>query len=137
MIAALRHAVSRRERRGERLTEASMAKGRPRKSPDDVLIRSAELIGWALGGIEREIVETRKRLAALTAQANQLRARVGRRGPGRPSAAESAAASAGPAEESIAIGPAPRRRRRRKLSPEARQKLSDMMKKRWAEKRKK
>ena len=45
-----------------------MARGRPRKNPQDVLIKSAELIGWALGGIEREIVETRKRLAALTAQ---------------------------------------------------------------------
>jgi hypothetical protein len=114
-----------------------MARGRPRKNPEDVLIKSAELIGWALGGIEREIVETRKRLAALTAQANQLRARVGRRGPGRPPAAESVAPAAVPAEESIAVGAAPRRRRRRKLSPEARQKLSDMMKKRWAEKRKK
>ena len=114
-----------------------MAKGRPRKNPQDVLIKSAELIGWALGGIEREIVETRKRLASLTAQANQLRARVGRRGPGRPPAAESTAVAASAPEESIAVGPAPRRRKRRKLSPEARQKLSDMMKKRWAEKRKK
>jgi hypothetical protein len=54
-----------------------MARGRPRKNPADVLIKSAELIGWALGGIEQEIVETRNRLASLTAQANQLRARVG------------------------------------------------------------
>ena len=36
-----------------------MARGRPRKNPQDVLIKSAELIGWALGGIEREILETR------------------------------------------------------------------------------
>ena len=112
-----------------------MARGRPRKNPQDVLIKSAELIGWALGGIEREIVETRKRLAALTAQANQLRSRVGRRGPGRP-AAVPPSPMAETTEESIAVGPAPRRRKRRKLSPEARQKLSDMMKKRWADKRK-
>jgi len=39
-----------------------MPRGRPRKNADDVLIRSAELIGWALGGIEREIVETRNKL---------------------------------------------------------------------------
>ena len=32
-----------------------MPRGRPRKNPDDVLLKSAELIGWALGGIEREI----------------------------------------------------------------------------------
>ena len=62
-----------------------MARGRPRKNPDDVLIRSAELIGWALGGIEREIVETKNRLAALTAQANVLRSRIGRKkGSARP-----------------------------------------------------
>jgi len=48
-----------------------MARGRPRKNPTDVLIRSAELIGWALGGIEREIVETRHKLSALTAQARR------------------------------------------------------------------
>ena len=45
-----------------------MPRGRPRKNPNDVLIKSAEFIGWALGGIEREIVETRNRLASLTAQ---------------------------------------------------------------------
>ena len=32
-----------------------MPRGRPRKNSTDVLIKSAELIGWALGGIEREI----------------------------------------------------------------------------------
>ena len=57
-----------------------MPTGRPRKNPTDVVIKSAELIGWALGGIEREIVETRHRLSALTAQANQLRARIGAKG---------------------------------------------------------
>lgn len=112
-----------------------MARGRPRKNPQDVLIKSAELIGWALGGLEREIVETKKRLAALTAQANQLRGRVGRKGPGRPPAAESTAMSEVSQVETAA--PEGRRRKRRKLSPEARKRLSDMMKKRWAEKKKK
>ena len=104
-----------------------MPRGRPRKNPDDVLIRSAELIGWALGGIEREIVETRNRLTALTKQAAQLRARVGRR-----------AGSAEPAPVAGEEAAQPnRRRRRRKMSPEARKRISEMMKKRWAERKKK
>jgi len=106
-----------------------MARGRPRKNPTDVLIKSAELIGWALGGIEREIVETRHRLSSLTAQANQLRKRAGIKN-GRPAAAASAEV-----EETAA--PAGRKRRRRKMSPEARKRISEMMKKRWAERRKK
>ena len=50
-----------------------------RKSNDGVIIKSAEMLGWALGGIEREIVQTRERLAALTHQAAQLRAQIGAR----------------------------------------------------------
>jgi hypothetical protein len=107
-----------------------MARGRPRKNPQDVLIRSAELIGWALGGIEREIVETRNRLAALTAQAAQLRNRAGvkLRGAG--------AATAADVSEVGAAAPGGRKRRRRKMSPEARKRISEMMKKRWAERKK-
>lgn len=100
-----------------------MRRGRPRKKPTDVLIKSAELIGWALGGIEREIVETRHRLSALTAQASQLRARIGAKG-------TRAASPAG------TVAPAGRKRRRRKMSPEGRKRISEMMKKRWAERRK-
>jgi hypothetical protein len=107
-----------------------MARGRPRKNPADVLIKSAELIGWALGGIEREIVETRQKLASLTAQANQLRSRVGR-------SARAASAAAAPQETGDeAAQPQGRTRRRRKMSPEARKRISEMMKKRWAERRK-
>ena len=106
-----------------------MARGRPRKNPQNVLMRSAELIGWAIGGLEREIVETRNRLAALTAQAAQLRSRAGlkslRRG-----AAET------PAPVSSAPQVTGRKRRRRKMSPEARKRISEMMKKRWAERKK-
>ena len=106
-----------------------MARGRPRKNPQDVLIRSAELIGWALGGIEREIVETRKRLASLTAQAAQLRTRAG-------SKATRGAAAVDSAAEDGTQEPTGRKRRRRKMSPEARKRISEMMKKRWAERKK-
>ena len=104
-----------------------MPRGRPRKDPTDVLIKSAEFIGWALGGIEREILETRQRLSALTAQANQLRARVGKAARG------SASASSADGETAA---PAGRKRRRRRMSPEARKRMSEMMRKRWAERRK-
>src|SRR5215216_4935507 len=109
-----------------------MPRGRPRKNPNDVLIKSAEFIGWALGGIEREILDTRNRLAALTAQANQLRARIGVKGT-RPAPA----VSSSPAEAAGTAAAAAPKRRRRKMSPEARKRMSDMMKKRWAERRKK
>ena len=109
-----------------------MPRGRPRKN-QDVLFKSAELIGWALGGIEREILQTRERLSSLTAQAAKLRTQLGRPGPGT----GSGAASAGASVDSEA-GPTGRRaRRRRRMSPEARKRISDMMKKRWAERRKK
>jgi len=89
-----------------------MPPGRPRKNAD-VLFKSAEMIGWAIGGLEREIMLTRERLSALTTQVTKLRARAGVRG-----------AAGG------------RKRRRRTMSPEARKRISEMMKKRWAERRK-
>jgi hypothetical protein len=104
-----------------------MPRGRPRKNTD-VLIKSAEFIGWALGGIEREILETRHRLAKLTAQATQLRTQIGAKGARAVPAVASAEEAAAPV--------APKRRRRR-MSPEARKRMSEMMKKRWAERRKK
>ena len=110
-----------------------MPRGRPRKNADDVLIRSAELIGWALGGIEREIVETRKRLASLTAQAAQLRTRAGAKG-SRSQAAAASDATAAAAGEPAEAGNG-RRKRRRRMSPEARKRISEMMKKRWAERK--
>lgn len=110
-----------------------MVRGRPRKNPNDVLIRSAELIGWALGGIEREILDTKQKLAALTAQAAQLRHKAGAKAARVGSAASAAAAGAA---DVVAPAPAGRTRRRRKMSPEARKRISEMMKKRWAERRK-
>jgi hypothetical protein len=90
-----------------------------------VLFKSAEMIGWAIGGLEREIVLTRERLAGLTAQVTKLRARAGIRGTG-------AGIAATPATAAETGG---RKRRRRKMSPEARKRISEMMKKRWAERR--
>jgi hypothetical protein len=106
-----------------------MPPGRPRKNPDVVLFKSAEMIGWAIGGLEREIMLTRERLAGLTAQVTKLRARAGVRGTGGTAATGTAAM----AEVGDATGG--RKRRRRKMSPEARKRISEMMKKRWAERR--
>ena len=108
-----------------------MARGRPRKNQGDVLTKSAEMIGWALGGLEREIALTRERLASLTAQAGSLRSQLMRGGRG------GTASTAAAAVEGDAAEPTGRKRRRRKMSPEARKRISDMMKKRWAERRKK
>ena len=97
-----------------------MPRGRPRKS-DRVLIRSAELLGWALGGLEREILLTRERLSALTAEADRIRKKVGQR-------------------RSVVVGEvkaAVRRGKKRGMSAEARKRMSERMTKRWAEWRKK
>jgi len=88
-----------------------------------VLLKSAELVGWALGGLEREIAQTRERLAALTAQADRLRARAG--GSLRSLAATTHVNDVGAA------------RRRGRMTAEGRKRISDMMKKRWAEAKKK
>jgi len=110
---------------------SAMPRGRPKKNTDDVLMKSAEVIGWALGGLEREISMTRERLASLTAQASSLRSRL---------SGGTAASGAQPAKGAAAAGASEeggRKRRRRKMSPEARKRISEMMKKRWAERRKK
>ncbi|MDQ3346946.1 MAG: hypothetical protein M3545_03170 [Acidobacteriota bacterium] len=104
-----------------------MPAGRPRKNRKDVLMKSAELIGWAIGGLEREISQTKERLASLNAQAARLRVRAGARGGSGPQAA---------AAEDAAEAKAGRKRRRGTMSAEARKRISEMMKKRWAEKRK-
>jgi hypothetical protein len=107
-----------------------MPRGRPRKTDDDdVLLKSAELLGWALGGLEREIAHTRERLSVLTKQATKLRDRLAT---GAGSRGETAAASM----EGPGGGAGGRRRRRRTMSAEARKRISEMMKKRWAERRK-
>jgi len=103
-----------------------MPRGRTRKSSDTVLVKSAEMIGWALGGLEREIALTKERLVALNAQAAKLRARIGSR------------PAAGPVAAATFHEPnATRQRPRRRLSAEGRRRISEAMKKRWAEHRKK
>jgi hypothetical protein len=104
----------------------AMPRGRPGKSSDTVLMRSAEMIGWALGGLEREIALTKERLTALNAQAARLRARIGSR------------RASGPVAAATFDEPqATRKRRRPRISAEGRRRISEAMKKRWAEHRKK
>jgi hypothetical protein len=105
-----------------------MPRGRRRKNSDSVLFKSAEWIGWALGGLEREIAETRERLTMLNEQAARLRGRVGvaaRRGV---AAAVAASSSEKPARKTL---------RRGRMSAEGRKRISEMMKKRWLEAKKK
>jgi branched-subunit amino acid aminotransferase/4-amino-4-deoxychorismate lyase len=106
-----------------------MPRGRPRKNQGDVLVRSAEFIGWALGGLEREIIETRQRLSALTDQAARLRRRLGRRG------VDGAATATAPAGDGTRAARQPRRRRRQ-MSAAARKRISELLKRRWAERKK-
>ena len=100
-----------------------MPRGR-RKGSGDALLKSAELVGWALGGIKREIEQTKARLAALNAHAAQLRSRAG-------GAIRTAATVAADAGGTVV------RRTRGEMSPEGRKRISEMMKKRWAEAKKK
>ena len=105
-----------------------MPRGRRTKRSDNVLFKSAEWVGWALAGLEREIVETRARLAMLNEQAAKLRSRVG------------VAARRGVAAAVAATSPeptTPRARRRGRMSAEGRKRISEMMKKRWIEAKKK
>ena len=104
-----------------------MPRGRRKKQADGVLFKSAEWIGWALGGLEREISETRERLAMLNEQAATLRRRIGVAAHRGVQAAVVASAGA----------PAAKRRRRGKMSAEGRKRISEMMKKRWLEAKKK
>ena len=104
-----------------------MARGRPRKQ-DSVLMRSAEFVGWALGGLEREIAQTKQRLAMLNEQAARLRTRVGASLPRKSAAVRSLTAGS--------AGAAGRKRKRRKMSAEARKRISEAQTKRWAERRK-
>jgi hypothetical protein len=90
-----------------------------------MVVKSAEFIGWALGGLEREIAQTRERLAALNAEAARLRARIRT---GR---------SSGPVAAATFDEPRAGRKRTRNISAEGRRRISEAMKKRWAEYRRK
>jgi hypothetical protein len=106
-----------------------MPRGRRKKQADGVLFKSAEWIGWALGGLEREISETRERLAALNEQAAKLRSRVG--------VAATRGVEAAVVASAGAPAPAAKRRRRGQMTAEGRKRISEMMKKRWLEAKKK
>jgi hypothetical protein len=90
-----------------------------------MLLRSADVIGWALGGLEREIIQTRERLASLVAQAAKLRARAG------------ASAGRSASETAPSRGARRGRRRRSRMTPAGRKRISEMMKRRWQEAKKK
>ena len=86
-----------------------MPKGRRtrRKSNDGIVIKSAEMLGWALGGIERGIVQTRERLAALSPAGREAA------GAGRRPAGHREGAPAGRGRDAGAqAAPAPHVRRR-------------------------
>jgi hypothetical protein len=103
-----------------------MPRGRPRRTQGDILLKSAEMIGWAIGGLEREIAQTRERLASLTAQANALRAKLPARAR---SASDTSSEAVSSGTEATGAG------RARTMSAEARRRISEMMTKRWAERR--
>ena len=82
-----------------------------------------EIVGWAVEGLTREIAATQARLATLTSHLASLRGRAGRRAMASPTEA--------PAAGRVAS------RRRPQMTAEGRQRISAMMKKRWAEAKKK
>jgi hypothetical protein len=96
-----------------------MPRGRRRRRSSRAKFASADLTRWTLGGLEREIDETRQRLTQLTAEASRLRQQL------KPATSPSAAGEAAPAPV----------RRRRRMSRAARKRISEMMKKRWAERK--
>ncbi len=78
---------------------------------------SNELVTWALHGLEQLIESTRERLRELETHARKLR------GEGKATvAAPSAASTAG----------APKARKKRKLSADARRRIAEAQKRRWA-----
>jgi len=96
-----------------------MPRGRPRK---DALMKSAELAGWAIGGLEREIANTRERLTQMIAQAAQLRSSLGRSVMG----SSTAPATTGASGNGLRL---------RTMSAAARKAISVKMKQRWAERK--
>jgi len=102
-----------------------MPRGRQKRNSRNMLMKSAEFVGWALGGLEREIAQTKERLSSLNAEAARLRAKLGsRKQPGAGAPAPSADAKA-------------KTRRRPRISVEGRRRIAEAQRKRWAEARKK
>ncbi len=86
--------------------------------PRKALVGPNEMLAWALGGLEREIAQTRDRLATLNTQAARIRAKLGH----KPPAAAAGAAAAPPRKPKV-------------MSAAARKRISIAMKKRWAERK--
>jgi hypothetical protein len=98
-----------------------MARGRRRGAARAVGV-SAEVLSWALDGLQREIGQTKERLAELTARAREVRAALDRGG--RPAAETTPAAAP-------AATPRQGRRRKRRLSAEGRKRIREALKRRW------
>ena len=94
-----------------------------RKSTRTGLGGSRELLTWALHGLEQEIATTRQRLQELESQARTLRA-----------SARGAGAAATP-RSAPAATPATKVRKKRKLSADARRRIAEAQKRRWAKAR--
>jgi cell division protein FtsB len=92
-----------------------------RKSTRTGVGGNSELLTWALHGLEQEIATTRQRLQDLEAQARQLRS--GTRGAARAAAADDTASAA------TGTGKV---RKKRKLSADARRRIAEAQKRRWA-----
>jgi len=95
---------------------------RTRKSTRTGIGGSRELLTWALQGLEQEITTTRQRLQELESQARTLRASA--RGVAAPASDGASSAAA-----------APTARKKRKLSPDARRRIAEAQKRRWAKAR--
>ena len=89
-----------------------------RKSARTGVSGNRELLTWALHGLEQEIATTRQRLQELEAQARQLR------GGARSASASEAAPAASRTVKTV--------RKRRKLSADARRRIAEAQKRRWA-----
>lgn len=89
-----------------------------------------ELLTWALHGIQQAIEATQAKLADLEAQARKLR------GAGRAALAAAAESMAsGTGEIAPVPKPAARARKKRTLSADARRRIAEAQKRRWAKTR--
>jgi hypothetical protein len=95
-----------------------MAKSR--KSTKTSTSSNRELVTWALQGLEQAITSTRQKLHDLEAQARKLLAST-----------RGAAAAADAASDTVKAAPKAARKKR-KLSADARRRIAEAQKRRWA-----
>ncbi|MBX4204807.1 MAG: hypothetical protein KW788_01300 [Candidatus Doudnabacteria bacterium] len=89
-----------------------------------VRISRAEMVRWTCGGLKAEIENRKQEAHVLKQRIAELERQLREIDPGNP-----------PEAVTAEVQPV-RKRRRRKMSAEARKRISVMMKKRWAERRK-